>query len=152
MNVITSYSIHYTKLYDRIKIFQSKRIGNTEKYKATNFLLVVLFPVFISVLAEIVHMKTPKNFIIFLFHRPSIVLFSIILTSVFFLILLLIFRKAYIPTTIIGIALTFLSIVELFKFNTSGNHLILTDMKMAANVGNLTRFAYIKITPSLVFV
>jgi len=135
---------------NRIKIFQSKRIGNTEKYKATNFLLVVLFPVFISVLAEIVHMKTPKNFIIFLFHRPSIVLFSIILTSVFFLILLLIFRKAYIPTTIIGIALTFLSIVELFKFNTSGNHLILTDMKMAANVGNLTRFAYIKITPSLV--
>ena len=88
MRVITSYSIHYTKLYE--------------------------------------------------------------LTSALYYILLLFFRKAYIASTIVGITFTLLSIVELFKFNTSGNHLILTDMKMAANVGNLTKFAYIKITPTLV--
>jgi phosphoglycerol transferase MdoB-like AlkP superfamily enzyme len=43
-----------------------------------------------------------------------------------------------------------LSIVELFKFNTNGNHLILADMKLFKSVKSLTSFAYIKITPALI--
>ena len=43
-----------------------------------------------------------------------------------------------------------LSITELFKYNTNGYHLILTDMKLIICVKSLTSFAYIKITPMLV--
>ncbi len=43
-----------------------------------------------------------------------------------------------------------LSITELFKYNTNGNHLIMTDMKLFRSVKSLTSFAYIKITPRLI--
>ena len=43
-----------------------------------------------------------------------------------------------------------LSITELFKYNTTGNHRIMTDMKLFRSVKSLTSFAYIKITPRLV--
>ena len=133
--------------FDKMTI---RRQENTGKYKATNVILMLLFPLFIITTSEIIQMKNPSNFVGFLFERPGVVLFSVILVSVIYAILILAFKKIYIATTAVGIALTTLSIVELFKFNTSGNHLILTDMKMAVNVGNLTKFAYIKITPQLV--
>lgn len=50
----------------------------------------------------------------------------------------------------VGVMYFFLSIVELFKFGTNGNHLILTDMRMARSPKSLTSFAYIKITPQLI--
>lgn len=37
-----------------------------------------------------------------------------------------------------------LSITELFKYNTNGNHLIMTDMKLFRSVKSLTSFAYIQ--------
>ncbi len=43
-----------------------------------------------------------------------------------------------------------LSITELFKYNTNGNHLILSDMKLFKSVKSLKSFAYIKITPGLI--
>jgi len=140
----------FSLLKSKVKVIHSQRLINSDKYKATNLILVLAFPLFITTLVEIVQMKTPSKFIIFLFNKPSIILFNILLTSIIFLALLLIFKRAIIAVAIQGISLTTLSVVELFKFNTSGNHLILTDMKMAVNVGNLTKFAYIKITPSLV--
>ena len=134
----------------KITAMNQKRRQNSLKYRVTNFLLLLLFPFFIVCLAEINQMKTPSKFILFLAEKPSVVLFNFLLAGLIFLALLFLFRKGYLAVTILGIAYFALSTVELFKFNTSGNHLILTDMKMAANVSNLTSFAYIKITPELV--
>lgn len=139
-----------SRIATKISQISQKRQSNSEKYKATNFLLMIGFPLFITTLIEIIQMKTVSKFILFLFEKPSIVLFNILLASMIFITLLFLFKKGWVAVAVMGITLTTLSVVELFKFNTSGNHLILTDMKMAVNVGNLTRFAYIKITAPLV--
>lgn len=127
-----------------------RRMANSEKYKATNILLVIAFPIFLVSLAEIIQMKTVKKFILFTTEKPSVVLFSIALITIIFIALLLLFKKAYIATTALGLFVITLSVIELFKFNTSGNHLILSELLLAVNVKSMTKFAYIKITPQLV--
>ncbi len=134
----------------KVNAINKKRMINSEKYKATNLILVLAFPFFLTMLAETVQMKSLNKFILFLFSKPSVVFFNIILISVVFSALLLLFRKAYIASALVGIAMTTFAVVELFKFNTSGNHLILSELKMAVNLKSMTRFAYIKITPELV--
>lgn len=130
--------------------FNEKREDNSVKFKMTNFLLMVLFPLFIVSLAEINQMKTPSKFILFVAEKPSVMLFNILLASLLFAALLFLVKKGYLAVMSMGILYFALSTVELFKFNTSGNHLILTDMKMAVNLDNVAKFAYIKITPELV--
>lgn len=136
--------------HPRYRKWIARRTENTEKFKATNLFLLILFPIFITTMAEIIQMKTPAKFVLFLFERPSVVLFNIILCSLLFLIVLYLVKKGWIAVFGVSFVYTFLSIVELFKFNTSGNHLILTDMTLAKNIKNLTSFAYIKITFPLV--
>ena len=134
----------------RLAVFNRKRNDNSSKYKMTNFLLMFLFPLFIVCLAEINQMKTPTKFILFVFEKPAIMLFNILLATMIFWSLVLLLKKGFWAIFSMGVLYFSLSTVELFKFNTSGNHLILTDMKMAVNMGNVARFAYIKITPELV--
>ncbi|WP_308539349.1 LTA synthase family protein, partial [uncultured Ruminococcus sp.] len=62
----------------------------------------------------------------------------------------LLFRSGWFSMLLESILYMALSITELFKYNTNGNHLIMTDMKLARSLKSLTSFAYIKITPRLV--
>lgn len=136
-----------------ITSFNLKRQKNSDTYKATNIILLLAFPFFITALIEMIQMKSPSKFIEFLFTSPSIVLFDVIFSSVMFFGLLVLFKKGWLSVLIEGVGLTTLSVIELFKFNTNGNHLILTDLRVAANpkgIGKLKSFAYIKITPELV--
>ena len=130
--------------------FNANRAVNSEKYKMTNILLTVLFPVFIVFMAEINQGKYPSKFILFLAERPTVVLFNVFIASLIFYGFVLLFRKGWIAVVIQSFIYMTLSITELFKFNTNGNHLIMTDMKLVKSVKSLTSFAYIKITPMLV--
>jgi len=138
------------KTKTKINNINARRNENSEKYKVTNILLTVLFPIFIVCMAEINQNKYPSKFIIFCAERPSVVLFDIFMAALIFGGLLLLFRKAWIATAIQSLAYMALSITELFKFGTNGNHLIMTDMKLVKSVKSLTSFAYIKITPILI--
>lgn len=133
-----------------VKKFNAKRNNNTTRFKMTNILLTVLFPVFIVCMAEINQDKYPSKFIIFCAERPTVMLFNIFIASLIFYGLLLIFRKAWAAVLIQSFGYMALSITELFKFGTNGNHLIMTDMKLVKSVKSLTSFAYIKITPMLI--
>lgn len=134
----------------KINKFNDKRNINSEKYKMTNILLTLLFPLFIVCMAEINQGKYPSKFILFVAERPSVLLFNIIIASLIFYGLLLLFKKGWIAVLTQSVIYMALSITELFKFNTNGNHLIMTDMKLVRSVKSLTSFAYIKITPMLV--
>lgn len=46
---------------ERINSFNGRRNENSRKYKMTNLLLTVLFPVFIVCMAEINQAKSPLN-------------------------------------------------------------------------------------------
>lgn len=128
----------------------AKRDENSAKYKMTNLLLTVLFPIFIVCMAEINQGKYPYKFILFAASRPSVILFNIMIASLIFYGFLLLFKKGWIAVLTQSFIYMALSITELFKFNTNGNHLIMTDMKLIKSVKSLTSFAYIKITPMLV--
>ena len=133
-----------------IKRFNAKRNDNTGRFKMTNILLTVLFPVFIVCMAEINQDKYPSKFIIFCAKRPTVMLFNIMIASLIFYGLLLLFKKAWPAVLIQSFGYMALSITELFKYGTNGNHLIMTDMKLVKSVKSLTSFAYIKITPILI--
>jgi len=135
---------------EKIKHFNEIREKNSEKYKMTNLFLMFFFPVFIVSMAEINQSKTVSKFILFLVEKPTVMLFDVLLAGIIFCGLLFIFRKGWIAVTVQSVVYFTLSIVELFKYNTNGNHLILSEMKLFRSVKSLTSFAYIKITPVLV--
>ena len=139
-----------TENYEKFQTGIGRRNENSRKYKMTNLLLTVLFPVFIVCMAEINQAKKPAKFILFVAERPSVMLFNILIASLIFYGLMLLFKKGWIAAAIQSFIYMALSITELFKFNTNGNHLIMTDMKLVKSVKSLTSFAYIKITPVLI--
>ncbi len=134
----------------KINKLNERRSLNSEKYKATNLLLTVLFPIFIVFIAEINQCKYPSKFIVFMTEKPTVVLFDVFISSIIFYTLYLIFRKGFWAVFVQGFVYFFLSTAELFKYGTNGNHLILTDMKLFRSAKSLTSFAYIKITPMLI--
>ena len=133
-----------------IKSFNGKRNANTEKFSKLNLALLIIFPIFISCMAEINQQLSISKFFSFFIDRPTIMLFDFVVAFIINIFLLAIFRKAWISTAIQSFAYMMLSTVELFKFGTNGNHLILSDMKLFKSVKSLTSFAYIKITFPLI--
>jgi phosphoglycerol transferase MdoB-like AlkP superfamily enzyme len=138
------------KILKGIKKFNEKRNLNTEKYSRVNLWLMVLFPFFICSMAEINQGKYISSYLTFLYERPSVMVFNVIIAALILCLFTAIFRKGYIAVLIESIIYMALSTTELFKYGTNGNHLILSDMKLFRSVKSLTSFAYIKITPYLI--
>ncbi len=126
------------------------RNKNTSKYSMTCFFLTLLYPVFIVLMAELNQGKYPSRLVMFIVNKPLILVFDIIVAAAIFAALCLLFRKVWRAVAVQSIVYFMLSITELFKYGTNGNHLIMTDMKLIRSVKSLTSFAYIKITPRLV--
>ncbi|MBQ9139945.1 MAG: LTA synthase family protein, partial [Ruminococcus sp.] len=136
-------------LLEKVRKYNEKREENSEKFKTLNTFLLLIFPVFIVCMAEINQFKFVSSFIEFAADRPSVIVFNFIAAALVFSLLLAIFRKGWIAVTIHSFTYMALSITELFKYGTNGNHLILSDMKLFKSVKSLKSFAYIKITPNL---
>lgn len=127
-----------------------KRSYNTLRYPMTNRILLLLYPIFIVCMAELNQDKYPSKLVLFISDHPTIMLFNILIAALIFLGALLLFRSGWFSMLLESILYMALSITELFKYNTNGNHLIMTDMKLARSLKSLTSFAYIKITPRLI--
>ena len=132
------------------KKYNSIREKNSDKYKTLNTILLIIFPIFIVCMAEINQFKFVSSFAQFAACRPSVLIFNFIAAGLIFSLLLAIFRKGWLAVLTQSFVYMALSITELFKYGTNGNHLILSDMKLFKSVKSLKSFAYIKITPSLV--
>lgn len=139
-----------SKFTSWVKRVNTKRDLNTEKFSRLNFWLLLIFPFFICSMAEINQGKYISSYLTFLYERPSVMLFNVLIASLIFGLLLAIIKKGWIAVLIESIVYMALSTTELFKYGTNGNHLILSDMKLFRSVKSLTSFAYIKITPYLI--
>lgn len=128
----------------------AKREAASEKYRKLGLILLVLFPVFITFMAEINQAKYVMPFFEFCGERPMVVLFDILIAVVIFIFFLALFKRGWIAVMVQSFVYIALSTTELFKYGTNGNHLILSDMKLVKSVKSLSSFAYIKITPRLV--
>ncbi|WP_294403728.1 alkaline phosphatase family protein [uncultured Ruminococcus sp.] len=127
-----------------------KRSYNTLRFPMTNRLLLLIYPIFIVCMAELNQDKYPSKLVLFIADHPTIMLFNVLIAALIFIGALLLFRSGWFSMLLESILYMALSITELFKYNTNGNHLIMTDMKLARSLKSLTSFAYIKITPRLV--
>lgn len=139
-----------SKLPDWLVKFNKRREANTTRFGKLNLILMILYPVFIASMAEINQYKKVSSFFAFAADRPTVFFFDVVIAAILFVFLLAIFRKGWIAVTIESFIYMALSIVELFKYGTNGNHLILSDMKLFKSVKSLKSFAYIKITPRLI--
>ena len=137
--------------FPKIKKLNEIREANTEKYKKLSLFLMIIFPLFICTMAETTQAKGFMPFLDFVIDRPTVLVFDVIITAIIFIFLLAIFKKGWLAVTAHSILFMALSTTELFKYGTNGNHLILSDMKLFKSVKSLKSFAYIKITPRLVF-
>ncbi|MDE5556962.1 MAG: sulfatase-like hydrolase/transferase [Ruminococcus sp.] len=132
------------------KTFKEKRNQQTDLHPKINLAIMLIFPFFISSMAEINQFKGIMPYLEFIVTRPSVILFDVLMTSVVFIFLLALFRSGWISIAVQSFVFMALSITELFKYGTNGNHLILSDMKLFRSVKSLKSFAYIKITPRLI--
>lgn len=136
--------------FDWIKDYNKKREENSEKYKKLNIALLILFPVFITCMAEINQFKYISSFLKFAVERPSVLLFNFIIAGLVFVLLLAIFRKGWLASTVHGVLYMALSITELFKYGANGNHLLLSDMKLFKSLKSMKSFDYVRWTPQLI--
>ena len=115
-----------------------RRNENTLRFTMTNRMLLLLFPIFIVCMAELNQDKYLSKLVIFIADHPTIMLFNILIAGLIFLGALLLFRKGWLAMLLQSVLYMALSITELFKYNTNGNHLIMTDMKLFRSVKSLT--------------
>ncbi len=70
------------KFFAGIHTFNEKRNVNTEKFSRLNFWLLIIFPIFISCMAEINQGKYIGLFLIFFAQRSSVMIFNFLVTLV----------------------------------------------------------------------
>jgi len=145
-----SKNINKQEKQNWITRLNQKREDNSSRFKTLNMILMILFPIFITCMAEINQFKKVSSFFAFAADRPTVLFFDIVIAALVFVFLLAVFRKGWVASVIQSFIYMALSIVELFKYGTNGNHLILSDMKLFKSVKSLKSFAYIKITPRLI--
>jgi len=133
-----------------LKKFNALRKSNTTKFSKLNLFLLIFFPVFITLLCEIIQAKKPSVTLSFFTDHPTVFIFDLIITSIIYIFLLALSKSGWISALIEGVAYVTLATVELFKYNTNGNHLLLSDMRLAKNAKSLSSFAYVKITWGLI--
>ncbi len=138
------------KIEVKIRKFNEIREKNSEKFKVLNTAIMIIFPIFIACMAEINQFKKVGSFLNFALDRPTVLLFNFAASGLIFALLTAAFRKGWLSAVVQSIIYMALSITELFKYNTNGTHLILSDMKLFKSVKSLKSFAYIKITPGLI--
>ncbi len=145
-----SKNINKQEKQNWITRLNQKREDNSSRFKTLNMILMILFPIFITCMAEINQFKKVSSFFAFAADRPTVLFFDIVIAALVFVFLLAVFRKGWVASVIQSFIYMALSIVELFKYGTNGNHLILSDMKLFKSVKSLKSFAYIRITPRLI--
>ncbi len=136
--------------FQKLVKFNQKRAENTEKFAKQNITLLIIFPLFILSMAEIIQSKSVLHYFDMWGHHFGPMLFGLAITYLIFAFFMAIFRTGWIAVLIESFIFLALSTTERFKYNTNGNHLIISDMKLVRSVKSLTSFAYIKITWDLV--
>lgn len=137
-------------LQKRYRKMQAERTANQQRDRRLNAVLTWLFPVFIVCLAELNQFVQISEFLEFCINRTSVLIFDFLMAYLMYCFLLLLTNRVWVAAWLQGLTYMLLSVVELFKFNTNGNHLKLVDISLAPNIKNLSSFAYIQINLPLV--
>lgn len=114
------------------------------------YLLLVIYPLFISLLLEYNICQNFNDTLKFLLSKPNILLFNILICTILFTPIFLLVKKAHLSIAIHGGIFYILSCIEYFKYKTSGSHLVISDLLMTKNLSDVGKFASLKITAPLI--
>lgn len=135
---------------EKLLKFKNWHSKNTLRFPMTNYFLLAIFPIFLVCMSELTVNKYPSKLVLFIAEHPGIMLFDVLIIASIFWGLMLILRRGWLAMFIESAGVMALSIAELFKYGTNGNHLMVPDMLLTGNIISLKGFAYIKITVRLV--
>lgn len=116
----------------------------------SKYLLIILYPLFLSILLEYNICQNLNTTLKFLIKKPNILLFNIIICTILFTLVFLVLKKSYISMILHGSILYILSCIEYFKYKTSVSHLVISDLLMTKNLSDVGKFASLKVTYPLV--
>ena len=150
INALSFCADKFKWLKDKIKRINTARNNNSVRFPMTNRFLLILFPLFLVCMSELTVNKYPSKLVLFIAEHPGVMLFDVLLISSIFWGIMLIIRRGWLAMLLEAAGVMTLSIAELFKYGTNGNHLMIPDMMLTGNIVALKGFAYIKITTRLV--
>lgn len=135
------------RIHNRLQDFRSRHPFFTKPW--VQKLVLILFPMLISFLAELGQMESLSALFSFMINRTGVCIFVMLISTSVFWFLSLLLRRTWIAGLIQAATYMGLSIGEYCKFRSSGNHLLFTDLFMLRNAGELTRFTTITISALL---
>ena len=95
-----SKNINKQEKQNWITRLNQKREDNSSRFKTLNMVLMILFPIFITCMAEINQFKKVSSFFAFAADRPTVLFFDIVIAALVFVFLLAVFRKGWVASTI----------------------------------------------------
>lgn len=109
--------------------------------RVAGFLAMAIFPFCCYFTLEFVHYANITNFLAFIEKRQAVVLFGIALIYLIYALLLLIFKKGFIASGILGVATVMISMANYYKFAQVGDYLYPWDIaQQLGNLGELSGF------------
>ncbi len=131
--------------------FQPKRLRALPFFqnKVFRVLLLILFPVCLYLAAELGQAQDMGALLQFTLHRAGVALFSILLTTGIFWVGTLLTRRAWAGGLTTGALYMICSAVEYYKRESSGSHLLFSDIKMLGDLSGLGKFTKLHFSPTL---
>lgn len=114
--------------------------------RAAGFLSMIILPVFCLYFVEYLHYYNTDGFSVYLELRGVLIAFSLAAVYLIYLILLLIFKKAWISSLVFALIFEIIGVVNYFKYALTGDNLFPWDLiEQGGNVGELLGFVEIGI-------
>lgn len=113
-------------------------------FRIIGYLALLIYPFCCYIAFEFVHFANKARFFTFLIERTETVFFGISVIYLVFLVLLLIVKKGYIASGIMGLATIIMSMSNYYKFQLTGDYLYPWDIvRNVGNMGELSEFVSI---------
>ena len=154
-NVISEKSKNDGKLFSRISSLIFVRFPGYKKlknsyiktlFRVAGFLSMIILPAFCLYFLEYLHYYNTDGFSVYLELRGVLIAFALTSVYLIYLILLLIFKRAWISSLIFALLFEVIGIVNYFKYALTGDNLYPWDLiEQSGNVGELLGFVDIRI-------
>ena len=109
--------------------------------RVAGFIAMVIFPFCCYFTLEFVHYASKTRFLSFIENRQSAVIFGLGIIYLIYALLLLIFKKGFIASGIMGVATVMISMANYYKYAQVGDYLYPWDIaQQMGNLGELSSF------------
>jgi phosphoglycerol transferase MdoB-like AlkP superfamily enzyme len=135
------------KIYRKMRDIKE---SNADKYVKLKIALVLIFPIFILLIAEMNQMQSFRDLFLYAMNNTNNLLFALFYIILFFTALFFLSSSAVITVSATSLILFVFSCVGHYKYEASGTHFTIVDLSMTGNLSDIASFAKIEIKPVLV--